>query len=211
MSADGGSLQKKLSASKTIDKGAGGSAVAKKRSRDGASPTSLAKAVCNDPVREKVQNLLSDALHRPDDGIVASKDDAKAVAVQIEDAMFAEFGCISQDYKMKARELKFNFLDEKNKDLREEVLGGSLRPAELVKMTSKDLANADMKAERQKLHKHFLREAAAGNKPVATTNEFRCGKCKKRECTYYQMQTRSADEPLTTFVQCVACGNRWRF
>jgi transcription elongation factor S-II len=68
-----------------------------------------------------------------------------------------------------------------------------------------------MKEERQKLHQHFLREAAAGNKPVATTNEFRCGKCKKRECTYYQMQTRSADEPLTTFVQCVACGNRWRF
>jgi transcription elongation factor S-II len=150
-------------------------------------------------------------LYRPDDDIVASKDEAKALGEQIEEAMFEEFGSVSQDYKMKARELKFNFLDEKNKDLREEVLSGSLQPGELVKMTSKDLANAEMKEERQKLHQHFLREAAAGNKPVATTNEFRCGKCKKRECTYYQMQTRSADEPLTTFVQCVACGNRWRF
>jgi transcription elongation factor S-II len=204
-------LEKKLSASKTIEKKGSGSASAKKRSREGVSPTSLAKGVGGDPTREKVQTLLTDALYRPDDDIVSSKDEAKAVGEQIEEAMFEEFGSVSQDYKMKARELKFNFLDEKNKDLREEVLSGSLQPGELVKMTSKDLANAEMKEERQKLHQHFLREAAAGNKPVATTNEFRCGKCKKRECTYYQMQTRSADEPLTTFVQCVACGNRWRF
>jgi hypothetical protein len=25
-----------------------------------------------------------------------------------------------------------------------------------------------------------------------------------------QMQTRSADEPMTTFVSCVACGNKWK-
>ena len=29
----------------------------------------------------------------------------------------------------------------------------------------------------------------------------RCGKCGQRKCTYYQMQTRSADEPMTTFVR----------
>lgn len=33
---------------------------------------------------------------------------------------------------------------------------------------------------------------------------------RERKCSYYQMQTRSADEPMTTFVRCVACGNRWR-
>jgi DNA-directed RNA polymerase subunit M/transcription elongation factor TFIIS len=37
-----------------------------------------------------------------------------------------------------------------------------------------------------------------------------CGKCKTNKTTYYQLQTRSADEPMTTFVQC-ACGNRWRY
>lgn len=44
----------------------------------------------------------------------------------------------------------------------------------------------------------------------AATDEFKCYKCKKRKCTYYQLQTRSADEPMTTFVTCLVCGNRWK-
>jgi len=45
---------------------------------------------------------------------------------------------------------------------------------------------------------------------AAATDEFKCYKCKKRQCTYYQMQTRSADEPMTTFVTCLNCGNNWK-
>ena len=39
---------------------------------------------------------------------------------------------------------------------------------------------------------------------------FKCGKCKGVKTTYYQMQTRSADEPMTTYVTCKTCGNRWK-
>ena len=45
---------------------------------------------------------------------------------------------------------------------------------------------------------------------VQGTDMFRCGKCKKNNCTYYQMQTRSADEPMTTFITCLNCSNRWK-
>lgn len=44
----------------------------------------------------------------------------------------------------------------------------------------------------------------------ASTDNFQCHKCKSRECTYYQLQTRSADEPMTTFVTCIKCGSRWK-
>ena len=44
----------------------------------------------------------------------------------------------------------------------------------------------------------------------AATDEYMCWKCKNRKCTYYQLQTRSADEPMTTFVCCLSCANRWR-
>ena len=42
------------------------------------------------------------------------------------------------------------------------------------------------------------------------TDIFRCGRCRKNNCVYFQMQTRSADEPMTTFVTCIDCGNRWK-
>ena len=43
------------------------------------------------------------------------------------------------------------------------------------------------------------------------TGMFKCGRCKKNNCTYFQMQTRSADEPMTTFVTCLECSKRWKF
>ena len=48
-----------------------------------------------------------------------------------------------------------------------------------------------------------------GNKAMAT-DQFLCTRCYKRECTYYEMQTRSADEPMTIFITCLNCGKHWR-
>ena len=48
-----------------------------------------------------------------------------------------------------------------------------------------------------------------GNKAMAT-DQFLCMRCHKRECTYYEMQTRSADEPMTIFITCLNCGKHWR-
>lgn len=48
-----------------------------------------------------------------------------------------------------------------------------------------------------------------GNKSRAT-DQYKCHRCGKRECTYYEMQTRSADEPMTIFITCLNCGKRWK-
>lgn len=42
------------------------------------------------------------------------------------------------------------------------------------------------------------------------TDMYKCGRCKQNKCTYYELQTRSADEGMTTFIQCLHCGNRWK-
>ena len=44
----------------------------------------------------------------------------------------------------------------------------------------------------------------------ASTDSFTCRKCRSKKCTYYQLQTRSADEPMTTFVTCLDCGQKWK-
>lgn len=39
---------------------------------------------------------------------------------------------------------------------------------------------------------------------------FKCARCKGYKTTYYEMQTRSADEPMTVFITCHQCHNRWK-
>ena len=45
---------------------------------------------------------------------------------------------------------------------------------------------------------------------ASATDMFKCFKCYKRKCTYFELQTRSADEPMTIFISCLECGNKWK-
>lgn len=58
--------------------------------------------------------------------------------------------------------------------------------------------------------KNNTEEYLYSKKFVSISYEYKCGKCKERKCTYYQLQTRSADEPMTTFITCLNCGNKWK-
>ena len=61
------------------------------------------------------------------------------------------------------------------------------------------------------LEKKRKKEESTKNVDLSlATDEFKCFKCFERVCTYYQQQTRSADEPMTIFVNCLKCGNRWK-
>ena len=48
------------------------------------------------------------------------------------------------------------------------------------------------------------------NQNLIYTDIYQCNKCKERKCSYYQLQTRSADEPMTTFITCINCGKKWK-
>ena len=43
------------------------------------------------------------------------------------------------------------------------------------------------------------------------THKYTCGKCKNKNCSEYEVQIRSSDEPMSTLVECVDCGYRWQF
>lgn len=44
----------------------------------------------------------------------------------------------------------------------------------------------------------------------ATSDAYECRKCKQRKCSVYSIQTRSADEPMTLFIQCEVCNHSWK-
>jgi transcription elongation factor S-II len=57
----------------------------------------------------------------------------------------------------------------------------------------------------------IIRNASKYNNNIeASTDMFTCKKCKSKRCTYYELQTRSADEPATIFVTCLDCGKHWK-
>jgi DNA-directed RNA polymerase subunit M/transcription elongation factor TFIIS len=45
---------------------------------------------------------------------------------------------------------------------------------------------------------------------MSSVNIFKCRQCGKQKCITYQLQTRSNDEPMTTFVTCLNCNARWK-
>ena len=55
-----------------------------------------------------------------------------------------------------------------------------------------------------------IAESMLNNKLTANTTSFKCHRCDSKNCSYYQMQIRSADEPMTSFVTCIDCDNHWR-
>lgn len=62
-----------------------------------------------------------------------------------------------------------------------------------------------------KLNDEFIKDQEPPEPTEIEDGMFKCGRCKTYKTTYYQLQTRSADEPLTTFVSCLNCSNRWKF
>ena len=77
---------------------------------------------------------------------------------------------------------------------------GSWTPYELNPAHWKDLKDQQFRREKRILE---------GNLAMAT-DRFRCSQCKKKMCSYYELQTRSADEPMTIFISCLNCGKHWK-
>lgn len=165
-----------------------------------------------DRMRDKVRKLLADAMDKDGESVLPEgRVGIEQVANAIEHAMYAHFGETDTKYKTKYRDLNFNLKDPKNVSLRKRVLTRFVTLDKLISMSNQELANDELKQTRKQVQDKMTRDAQPSNRPVATTTQFKCGKCKQRKTTYFQMQTRSADEPLTTFVTCTVCGNRWKF
>lgn len=81
-----------------------------------------------------------------------------------------------------------------------------LDPHHVILMTPQDW-RPDIAAIRQRQAALLHPRPAA---PITATGLFVCRKCGSHNTTYYQLQTRRADEGMTSFISCVDCGTRWK-
>lgn len=103
-----------------------------------------------------------------------------------------------------------NLRDKQNPILCKNVYECRIKPDEYLNMTNEEMKSNELKLLDKDIISKSLFDAQVP-KIEAETDMFKCGKCKETKTTYYQLQTRSADEPMTTFVRCVVCNNRWKF
>uniref|UniRef100_H2ZJF9 Transcription elongation factor n=1 Tax=Ciona savignyi TaxID=51511 RepID=H2ZJF9_CIOSA len=162
------------------------------------------------PVRDKCREMLVRGL-QTDNTSGHSDQHCAFLAAAVEDAIYAEFKDTGVKYKNRIRSRFSNLKDTRNSLLRQNVLNGILKPEQIAKMTAEEMASDEMKKRREEYEEQNIKDHQMSVNEGTKTDMFVCGRCKGRACTYNQLQTRSADEPMTTFVFCTECGNRWKF
>ena len=111
-----------------------------------------------------------------------------------------------QIYTDRMRSIIYNLT--KNDILLEQLKNETVKPQDIAFMT-----HYEMCPEKWKTMLMVKSEKDKGKFETnieASTDTFTCRKCKGNKTTYYQLQIRSADEPATTFINCIDCGNKWK-
>ena len=100
--------------------------------------------------------------------------------------------------------LRSIYVNLKNPDLLDHLKRGEISPQSLAFMTHQEMNPARW---RILIDQKMKRDANKFTDNIrASTDMFTCKKCKSKRTTYYELQTRSADEPATIFVTCLDCG-----
>lgn len=139
-----------------------------------------------------------------------SVEDVLQRAVEVEAAGFKAFKGENEAYKSKMRTLFTSLKRKDNQKLGQRVLSGEIPASRFVLMTEKELASKEQRARDEALEKENMKKAQVPMAEKSISDALKCGKCGQKKVSYSQAQTRSADEPMTTFCECTVCGNRWK-
>lgn len=118
-----------------------------------------------------------------------------------------------KNYINKSKEL-YSYI-KTNQELRKTILLKLINADDLLKLDIQTLLNKEILERRKKLQEdHFnSRRTDWEKKQKESLNIegfYKCYRCNTKKTYYFQMQTRRADEGMTTFVSCLNCGNNWK-
>ena len=104
--------------------------------------------------------------------------------------------------------LRSIYINLKSPDLLEQIKNREIKPENVAFMTHQELNPEHWK---EYIERKIKRDSSKYTTNIeASTDMFTCKKCKSKKCTYYELQTRSADEPTTVFITCLDCGKHWK-
>ena len=123
----------------------------------------------------------------------------------------SEYKIFKSMYVSKSRQIVDNLDPEsyiQNPELKGRVTSGSVSCTDLATMTPQEMfPDAWIKLindKKSRDEKEFSLTASA------LTDKYKCRRCSSRKITFYERQTRSADEGTSSFFTCLSCGNQWK-
>ncbi|ORD95161.1 TFS2 [Enterospora canceri] len=157
----------------------------------------------NDKRINKARDMFYSAFKQCDCSVV--DEQCRLKALELAEAIFKfnpeQFPKI---VRMKAKSLK------ENKEICWMIYNDELCSTAFIRMSQDETKSSEQRDCDRKIMEESLKASTKADIQAETTM-FKCSKCKKNKCRYYQMQTRSCDEPMTTFVRCTECGHNWKF
>jgi DNA-directed RNA polymerase subunit M/transcription elongation factor TFIIS len=112
-------------------------------------------------------------------------------------------------YDDKLNSIIANLIDTKNinnKTLKKDLLCNKINPSHVAFMSPAQLHPQKWLYWVKKKEYKEIRENS-----IVYSDAYKCFKCGERKTKVTQAQTRSADEPMTTFVTCIVCYNTFKF
>jgi DNA-directed RNA polymerase subunit M/transcription elongation factor TFIIS len=97
----------------------------------------------------------------------------------------------------------------KNEKLMDRLKNREFLPHKLPYMNCEEIFPEIWKDILEKLERKI--KGAYEIKQVSMTDQIKCGKCKNNKVTYYELQTRSGDEAITQYFNCICCGHKWKY
>lgn len=156
--------------------------------------------------RQRVESLFLTALtNRGADSNPLIPEIAADIEVALYDS--CKHDCNAPTYVARARELA-SFM--KREWLRDQIVSGQFAPVDLISASNEELSSPEERSARNEVRRKMAEQSQVPGDDGAPTCMFTCGKCKGTRCSYRELQTRSADEPMTVFLRCLDCGNRWK-
>ncbi|MEN2497726.1 MAG: Transcription elongation factor A protein 1, partial [Marteilia pararefringens] len=170
--------------------------------------------ILGDTIRNKficmlVQALTESAVNLTEISHPSTFDDFINFSVKVEQECYKTHPDISK-YKTHMRSRVLNLKNTKNTGLMSKIFNGVIDPKDYSHMTTAELASESLKKEIQEINSQTMKERMIGRN-TSSSSILKCPKCKGKNCSYTQMQTRSGDEPMTNFCFCSDCGVTWRF
>lgn len=160
----------------------------------------------NSALREHVRSKFCEMI--PELGRNMEKSLYNTVGQNIHNTSTAHFSSV---YKSRFNGLLASI--RRNPDIIGRLKKGELKSSKFAEYTP-DVLEPDGFYSKRMIEKRERDLEIENNRAIndeSYTGILKCGKCKTMKTSYYQMQTRSADEPMTTYVTCLNCQHKWKF